>query len=318
MVSKRYSLGAAGLAATGLLPLAVRRDALAWELVQLAGLFSAIGCMFLTAASLRPRDARPSRLLSLDQHKWLAWICIALLSVHIGGALLADRHTFEYLKPSMPVYQLAGLVAALMLVILSVTALSRVRRYLWERASSFRALHVLLAALVVVLIFIHVVATDRYSAGPARWLWTGVTLLVLVLPLASSAYSRSIGLGFVLAGLACVGLAAQGKERRSQLMLETFVPRAQPLMVDFPHEYHGTVNCIACHHNFVDRSGADSCIPCHRSERPDLLLGAQARFHTFCMDCHRAEDLPKDGSGKHGPVSECSACHRAQGATAPP
>ena len=310
MVSKRYLLGGAGLAAIGLLPLVVRHDELVWELIQLAGLFSAIGCLLLTAASVRPRDARPSRLLTLDQHKWVAWICVALLTVHIGGVLLADRHALEYLKPSMPAYQLAGLLATLVLIVLSVTALSRVRRFLWQRAASFRALHVLLAVLVVVLIFIHVVATDRYSAGPGRWLWTGVTLFVLVLPLAYGGYGKSISLAFLLAGLACLGLAAQREERRAQLMLETFVPRAEPLMVDFPHERHGAVNCIACHHNFVDRSGGDSCIPCHRSERPDLLLGAQARFHTFCMDCHREEELPKDGSGKHGPVSECSACHR--------
>lgn len=325
-MSKRYLLGGAALAALALLPLTVRRDGLAWELVQLAGFLSAIGCLFLTGASLRPRDARPPRLLTLDRHKWLAWVALALLGAHVGGALVVDRHAVEYLKPSMPGYQLAGLVATFALVILSITALARVRRVLWERPSTFRAVHVLLSGLVVVLIFVHVVATDRYSAGPRLWLWTAITILVLLLPLqrisqggqpsrwrvAFSRYAKLITIGFSLAALACLSLAAQKGDRRAKLTLESLTPRSQPLMVDFPHERHGTVNCITCHHNFVDRSGVDSCIPCHRSERTDLDMGAEARFHTFCMDCHRDEALPANGSGKHGPVSKCSECHRAQ------
>lgn len=324
MVSKRYLLGGAALAGLVLLPLTVRRDDLMWELVQLAGLSSAIGCLFLAGAPLRPRDARPSRLLTLDRHKWLAWIAIALLSIHVGGALLADRHAVEYLKPSMPIYQLAGIVATLAIIVLSMTALARARRALWERAPSFRAVHLLLSALVVVLIFVHVVATDRYSSGPRRWLWTALTILGLLLPLqripqstysaswrfAFSRYAKPMGAGFILAALACLALAAQKSERRAELTLETLTQRAEPLLISFPHELHGTVNCATCHHNFIDRTGADNCIPCHRSERTDLVLDAESRFHTFCMDCHREEALPANGSGKHGPVSQCTECHR--------
>lgn len=323
-LSKRYWLIGAALLAAACLPLLARRDGLAWELAQLAGHLSAIGCLVLMGAALRPRDARPSRLLTLDQHKWLAWISIALLGAHIGGALLSDRHTIEYLKPSMPAYQTAGLLAALALVILSITALGRIRRSLWRNSSRFRAVHILLAALFVMLVFVHVVATDRYAAGAGRWLWTAVTVLALLLPfqriprtnpgsrwpLVSSGHPKWLSLTLGAAALACLGLAAQKDERRAELTLEPFAQRAQWLPVDFPHEKHGTVNCIACHHNFVDRTGVDNCINCHRSERPDLRLGAEARFHTFCMDCHREGALPMGDPAKRGPVSQCSACHR--------
>ena len=323
-LSKRYWLIGAALLAAACLPLLARRDGLAWELAQLAGHLSAIGCLFLTGAALRPRDARPSRLLTLDQHKWLAWISIALLGAHIGGALLSDRHTVEYLKPSMPAYQMAGLLAALALVIVSISALGRIRRVLWRSAARFRTVHILLAALLVILVFVQVVATDRYAAGPARWLWAAVTIVVLLLPFqripqsspvsrwpfALGNHPRWLSLTLATAAFACLGLAAQKDERRAELMLEPLVQRAQWLPVDFPHEKHGTVNCIACHHNFVDRTGVDNCITCHRSERPDLRLGAEARFHTFCMDCHREGDLPMGEPAKRGPVSQCSACHR--------
>lgn len=321
-LSKRYSLGGAALAAVIVLPAFVRRDDLAWELAQLAGYLSALGCLFLIGASLRPRDSQPPKLLTLDQHKWLAWVSVALLGAHIGGTLLIDPHTVEYLKPSMPAYQLAGLLATLTLVLASVTALARARRVLWKKSASFRAVHILLAALIGVLIFVHVVATDRYATGSGRWLWTALTVLVLMLPLqrvpqgtsrwpvAFRYHARQISFALALGVIACLGLAAQSGERRAKLTLETFVPRAQSLPIEFPHEQHGSVNCIACHHNFVDRSGVDNCVPCHRSERSDLRMGAQARFHAFCMDCHRNDELPVSDRDVHGPVSRCSACHR--------
>ena len=77
----------------------------------------------------------------------------------------------------------------------------------------------------------------------------------------------------------------------------------------FPHEKHRTVNCIACHHNFVDNTGAGSCFDCHRSARHDLPQASEATFHKFCRDCHR--DLATEHS-KHGPVRECSGCHVEQ------
>jgi hypothetical protein len=119
-----------------------------------------------------------------------------------------------------------------------------------------------------------------------------------------------MGLALGVTALACLAVAGQKDERRARLMLEPAVPRTQPLLVDFPHELHGAVNCIACHHNFVDHSGMDNCIPCHRSERTDLVLGAEARFHTFCMECHREKTLPVNDPEKHGPVSRCNQCHR--------
>ncbi len=74
----------------------------------------------------------------------------------------------------------------------------------------------------------------------------------------------------------------------------------------FPHENHRTVNCIACHHNYVDKTGFGSCYDCHRSARTDLPQVAEATFHEFCRDCHSGFAREH---GKHGPVRECSGCH---------
>jgi predicted CXXCH cytochrome family protein len=86
------------------------------------------------------------------------------------------------------------------------------------------------------------------------------------------------------------------------------IPAATPslLPVYFPHEKHTTVDCVTCHHNFVDKTGLGSCRDCHRSARPDLPESAEATFHTFCRNCHT--ELAETTT-KHGPTRACSTCH---------
>jgi hypothetical protein len=83
--------------------------------------------------------------------------------------------------------------------------------------------------------------------------------------------------------------------------------RSDRLPLDFPHDKHLTVRCVECHHNYLDGTGMELCVLCHRNPaRKDLLLGIEPRFHRFCRDCH----LEKMAAGKaHGPVRSCRACH---------
>jgi predicted CXXCH cytochrome family protein len=82
--------------------------------------------------------------------------------------------------------------------------------------------------------------------------------------------------------------------------------RSEPLIPGFPHDKHRPVNCIHCHHNFVDRNSADSCISCHRSGRAPIRVGAEARFHDFCLGCHRKPPAYLTGDR---PVTGCKTCH---------
>jgi hypothetical protein len=90
----------------------------------------------------------------------------------------------------------------------------------------------------------------------------------------------------------------------SRLMQPATTPTT--LRVNFPHEAHTTVNCVTCHHNFVDKTGIGSCLDCHHSNRSDLIQSAEATFHVFCRDCHRQLALDHH---KHGVVRSCSGCH---------
>jgi predicted CXXCH cytochrome family protein len=89
---------------------------------------------------------------------------------------------------------------------------------------------------------------------------------------------------------------------------EPLLRRTEVLPLDFDHGKHVAVNCLVCHHNYADGKGFENCIECHRSARPDLKVGVEARFHSFCLNCHRN---PAPQFMHHGPVSGCVACHVA-------
>jgi len=83
------------------------------------------------------------------------------------------------------------------------------------------------------------------------------------------------------------------------------VAEADTLPVNFAHADHRDENCIACHHNFADRTGDGLCLNCHeRSASVGHLL--EEHFHDLCRSCHvqrRADGLA------HGPLRECQGCH---------
>jgi len=35
------------------------------------------------------------------------------------------------------------------------------------------------------------------------------------------------------------------------------------LPMTFAHQAHTTVNCLVCHHNYIDDTGMDMCMNCH-------------------------------------------------------
>ena len=210
-----------------------------------------------------------------------------------------------------------------MLTALVPLSTSRMRRAFWSRHRSFQAVHVAIACVLVPTCAAHVITAGHFVHGPGRIAWyvalSGAALFALLRARANSdppanppsllsrmvfsRHSRKILVLVVAASLATVAMLS----RSSVLVLrEPVVARAAPLKVDFPHDRHREVNCIECHHNFVDRTGNGGCFSCHRSGRAELRLGAEARFHDFCLGCHRD---PRPAFEHHGPTTGCSSCH---------
>ncbi len=303
-----------------------------WEIGQALGLCAVSACLILCVLAVRPR-AGSSATFALHHHQLLGWAALAGALLHAVLLLMADHRVVEHLRLTAPRYEYAGVLALLTLVFLTVPAGAAARPQLWRRHRSFQVAHVGAACLLVVLLALHLVGTGRYLRGGAQVagyvLLSGAVLLALLRArlrrrqpqpsavlqgrLVFGRHSRSM-LAIVLGSLAA--LLALSRGGTALALREPLLRRSEPLPVRFPHERHRAVNCIQCHHNFADHTGADACVSCHRSARAVIKVGAEARFHAFCLGCHR--DPPADLTG-HGPVTGCSTCHEPlQGGTARP
>ncbi len=82
------------------------------------------------------------------------------------------------------------------------------------------------------------------------------------------------------------------------------------LEVTFAHIDHRAVNCVECHHNFVDDTGQGLCFDCHKTD-PAVNALIEVQFHDLCRGCH----LDHQRSGEDGgPVRQCIDCHTADDA----
>jgi predicted CXXCH cytochrome family protein len=294
----------------------------AWEIAQALGLCAVAGCLILCVLAVRPR-AGAAAAFPLRGHELLGWAALAGALLHVALLLGADHRVVEHLKPTAPRYEYAGILALLTLLFLTVPAGAAVRRRLWPRHRGFQAAHVGAACLLVVALAVHVLATGRYVHGRAQvvayTLLSGIVLLALLRaraqrqpaeppsrPLGGLVFGRHSHLVVALVLGSLVALLSLMRGATALALREPFLRRSEPLVLDFPHDKHRAVSCIQCHHDFVDRSGEDSCISCHRSGRAAIRVGAEARFHDFCLGCHR--DPPAYLTG-HGPVTGCSTCH---------
>jgi hypothetical protein len=187
-------------------------------------------------------------------------------------------------------------------------------------ASSRATLHIVFASLAIATACAHVVGSSQLLSGAFKPM---VVLLLLALPLGWYALrprpARNAAAGFGARSLArpashmaaVAVIALMPAPVSKQILLEP-AARPSPIAVSFPHDSHTSVNCVICHHNYVDHTGTSACIECHRSARmdpvvPPYLHSSESTFHTFCRDCHTQLALD---SKKHGPTRSCSACHQ--------
>ena len=322
---RRYRVWGAGLVITAALPAFAGFTRLGWEMSEILGLAATLVCLALCGCPIRPRDTTPPVLLSLGRHELLGWIALGAAALHVLLAVAADHTVIEYLKFSSPLYQLAGIAAFALLLVLVMTSLARARRQLWRSHRNFQATHIALGCLLVALLATHVITADRYTGGYGRRIVFiavaagGIAMLLRrrraagTAPHAAAvvrrlAFGRHSTLIAAVIAATVLALSALIAGRAGVALREPLSRRAQSLPLNFDHGKHVAVNCLACHHNYADGRGFDACIHCHRSVRADLKVGVEARFHSFCLNCHRN---PEPRFPRHGPVSGCVSCHSA-------
>ena len=94
-------------------------------------------------------------------HRPLAWLAVGAASVHGGYLLVLDATLVEYLKPTMPPYMAAGLVALALLALSALTS-GKVRRRIFPSQRAFRHLHWIFSSVVIAGSAYHVVGSAFY------------------------------------------------------------------------------------------------------------------------------------------------------------
>jgi hypothetical protein len=265
---------------------------------------------------LRGEGLPHRRLFTLSQHRRVGWAVLILSGLHVAILVAAQPLVGHYLLPSAPYYMLAGLAGLIALGLLIATGLSA-RQALRRSGSSTASLssHAVLAPLLSALIAAHLIGSGQLLDTRSKVLTSCLLLAIPLLWTANRSLRRRARQDGARAShvlttvvpccLAAIVLFLLPVPIASSRLLQPATPPA-PLPVHFPHEKHTTVNCVTCHHNFVDKTGIGSCLDCHRSARADLTRSAEATFHTFCRNCHSQLAAT---TAKHGPTRACSPCH---------
>jgi hypothetical protein len=317
MTPWRRAAAACGLLTALLLVPLPASGGLPWDFSAALGYAAIVFALLLFLYPLRRPGLPHRRLFTITQHRRLGWLALLFAVLHTLLLLVIEPLTGYYLLPSAPLYMLCGVAALIALAVLVPTGL-RVRRLmrLATRHASQpdprrRSLtHATLSAVLLGLIGVHVIGSgqllDRssktmlaclllalalsWSVLQPRWQWLRTRWLPVVLP----------GVGAVLVLFALTVPTARSR------LLEPLSTRAPALPLAFPHDAHREVNCLVCHHNWVDHTGSGSCISCHRESPQALGRSAEATFHVFCRGCH--SQLAEQGR-KHGPARSCARCH---------
>jgi hypothetical protein len=336
---RRIGLACALVAALLLCPLPASGGIL-WDIGIALGYGALVVAVTLYLYPLRGEGLPHKRLFTLSQHRRIGWITLVLGLLHAAILLISQPLVGHYLLPSAPLYMLLGVIALIALAVLVATGLSA--RSALRSASTRRtrasesqtqktpgapspttfsaratppsvSTHAILAALLLTLTAAHILGSHQLANQPAK-IVTVCALLSLpllwaalrVLRRRQSRGGNSPLLPTLLPNCAAAALLflLPIPTATSHLLQPAASPSLLP--VYFPHEKHTTVDCITCHHNFVDKTGVGSCLECHRSSQPNLTQSAEATFHSFCRNCHT--DLAQT-TDKHGPTRACSTCH---------
>jgi hypothetical protein len=290
-MSRGACLGGAVLAAA-LFMLALQPTDHWWWLVRAPGL---LGLLLSGMALLLPPAPDAT-----SWHRLLGTFAIIAVSLHVLSVAAIEPFIWQWLSPATPIEIICGLVAALAL--LATLALRR-SRHLRSGLGSKTALlfHRIAGFTAVIAASAHVALVA--GTGPVIIACAlGGSLLIAAAPLVPEPRKLILlVLPAILAGMiAALAVGPLAQARLSYLRLSP-IDHAR-----FLHDDHTDFVCTTCHHNFIDRTGKENCLSCHKRLSMSEAMRVDRLFHAFCSDCHRRESL---AGRKSGPVDHCTACH---------
>jgi len=151
----------------------------AWDADNALGFCSLAGILWLTVPSNFRYNSR--------QHELLGYAVLLMVLAHAFWFLFRDPVLLQYLKPGAPVYMWAGLVAAVLLLLLVSLSVLPPRRRMHRDHPSFRYRHKVLAITCVAAATYHIIGSGLYlSAWYQKMLFAGLVLGMIVSQLYST------------------------------------------------------------------------------------------------------------------------------------
>jgi predicted ferric reductase len=136
---------------------------LLWDWANALGYLAlALGLLLFVYAG-RPRAFPPfSGRFFANIHRDFGYIALLLVLLHISLLLYAEPLLVEHLKLTAPVHMLAGLISAVLMLLLVLGSITALRRRLWPDYHRFRVVHAWLSVGVLLLLLIHIVGSAYY------------------------------------------------------------------------------------------------------------------------------------------------------------
>jgi len=91
--------------------------------------------------------------------------------------LISEPKLIEHLKLTAPLYMLSGLIAAIFILLLIISSLTKFRSQLWSSYGVFKRVHKWGSVVIAGLIGFHLVGSHFYLNN----VWKGIFLLIIVL-----------------------------------------------------------------------------------------------------------------------------------------
>lgn len=134
-----------------------------WDWANSVGYLAALLCLVLFVYAGRPKSNPPFKgRFFYNIHRDLGVAALVFTSLHIGVLLCDDALVLEHMKYTAPRYMLAGLLAAVLLLVLGLFSGRKLRLKLWRDYRLFQSSHLVLSLLLLILLAWHLIGASFY------------------------------------------------------------------------------------------------------------------------------------------------------------
>ncbi|MCG7505933.1 cytochrome c3 family protein [Mesorhizobium retamae] len=264
----------------------------AWWAARLLG----VAALLLISGTLFLRPAYGQR----PWHRLFGWAALAALGGHVVVTTGFQPVFWRWLTPAMPLEIVAGIIALLAFLMVLLVQRSRTLR---RRLGPFSSLSVHRTAgyLLIAAACTHITLVAGMAFSAAVGFLSGLAFLLVEGLLRERHVVRlAATLALFISAIAWLAIGSMAETRLAGL-------RQAPIdHARFLHTDHTGLACAGCHHNFVDRTGTENCLSCHKRLSVSEASRIDSMFHAFCSECHRADNR---AGRKFGPIDDCNGCH---------